>query len=137
MEAALYHPQHGYYLSRREKLGREGDYLTSPEVSPIFGVLLARQLREMWLAIGQPQRFDVVEAGAGTGILCRDILRWAHSQAPDFRAALVYCLVEVSEPLRERQRAVLADEGCDVRWSAELPDGVRGCLLSNELLDSF
>src|SRR3972149_6543959 len=62
MDAALYHPQHGYYRSRREKMGREGDYLTSPEVSPIFGVMLGRQLREMWRARGEPRRFDLVEA---------------------------------------------------------------------------
>ncbi len=137
MEAALYHPEHGYYRSRREKMGRQGDYLTSPEVSPIFGVLLARQLREMWQAIGAPGRFDIAEAGAGTGLLCRDILRWARIHAPDFRGALAYTIVEVSEALMERQRTVLAEEGCDVRWSAALPDGIEGCLLSNELLDSF
>ncbi len=137
MDAALYHPQHGYYRSRREKMGREGDYLTSPEVSAAFGVILARQLHEMWLAMGRPLRFDIVEAGAGTGLLCRDILRWTRDHAPDFHSALAYAIVEVSETLVERQRDVLAEEGCDVRWSAELPDGIEGCLLSNELLDSF
>ncbi|MDP2675069.1 MAG: SAM-dependent methyltransferase [Dehalococcoidia bacterium] len=137
MDAVLYHPQHGYYRSRREKMGREGDYLTSPEVSPIFGVLLGRQLREMWQAMGEPRRFDVVEAGAGTGRLCLDILRWARSHAPGLHAALAYTIVEVSEALAERQRETLAEESCDVRWCAELPDTIEGCLLSNELLDSF
>ena len=137
MDAALYHPQHGYYRSRREKMGREGDYLTSPEVSPIFGVMLGRQLREMWQAMGKPLRFDVVEAGAGTGRLCRDILRWARSHAPEYRGALSYTIVEVSAAQAERQRETLAEEGCDVRWSGELPEGTEGCLLSNELLDSF
>ncbi len=137
MESALYHPQHGYYFSRREKMGRQGDYLTSPEVSPIFGVMLARQLREMWQALGRPSRFDIVEAGAGTGLLCRDILRWAHEQAPDFRGVLAYTIVEVSRVLAERQREVLAGEGCDVRWSADLPSGIEGSVVSNELLDSF
>ncbi len=137
MDAALYHPQHGYYRSRREKMGREGDYLTSPEVSPIFGVLLGRQLREMWQAMGEPRRFDVVEAGAGTGRLCHDILRWARSHAPGFRGALAYTIAEVSDALAERQRETLAEQGCDVRWSADLPDAIEGCLLSNELLDSF
>src|SRR3990172_3040000 len=79
MEAALYHPQHGYYRSRREKMGREGDYLTSPEVSPFFGVLLAREVGERGRVMGEPRRFGVVEAGAGTGRLCRDILRWRPS----------------------------------------------------------
>ncbi len=137
MEAALYHAQHGYYRSRREKMGREGDYLTSPEVSPIFGTLVARQLREMWLTMGEPRRFEIVEAGAGTGLLCRDILRWARHQSPDFHDALAYTIVEVSESLVDRQRETLADGGCDARWTAELPTGIQGCILSNELLDSF
>jgi SAM-dependent MidA family methyltransferase len=137
MEAALYHPQHGYYRSRREKMGREGDYLTSPEVSPAFGVLVGRQLGEMWRAMGTPDRFDVVEAGAGTGLLSRDILRWARGHAPDFRDALTYTIVEVSEGLVRRQQEAVAEEGEDTRWSGELPDGIEGCLLSNELLDSF
>jgi SAM-dependent MidA family methyltransferase len=118
-------------------MGREGDYLTSPEVSAIFGVLLGRQLREMWQAMGEPGRFDVVEAGAGTGRLCRDVLRWARSHAADFRGALSYAIVEVSDALAERQRETLAEEGCDVRWSADLPEAIEGCLLSNELQDSF
>jgi SAM-dependent MidA family methyltransferase len=137
MEAALYHPLHGYYRSRREKMGREGDYLTSPEASPVFSVLVARQLREMWQAMGRPTSFDLVEAGAGTGALCRDVLRWARRTDPDFRAAIQYTIVEVSEVLVERQRVVLGEEDRDARWTADLPAGVRGCILSNELLDSF
>jgi SAM-dependent MidA family methyltransferase len=137
MEAVLYHPQHGYYRSRREKMGREGDYLTSPEVSPAFGVLVGRQLGEMWRAMGTPRPFDLVETGAGTGRLCRDILRWARDHAPHLRDALTYTIVEVSEALVERQREALAADGEGVRWSAELPRAIEGCLLSNELLDSF
>jgi SAM-dependent MidA family methyltransferase len=137
MEAVLYHPQQGYYRSRREKMGREGDYLTSPEVSPVFGVLVGRQLGEMWEAMSAPRRFDVVEAGAGTGLLCRDILRWARGNAPDFREALTYTIVEVSDPLVRRQQETLAEEAKGVRWPGELPDKIEGCLLSNELVDSF
>lgn len=137
MEAALYHPQHGYYCSRREKMGREGDYLTSPEVSATFGVLVGRQLREMWEAMDSPARFEVIEAGAGTGLLARDIIRWARNYAPEFRDALAYTIVEVSEALIERQRSTLAEEAVATRWTAELPESVEGCILSNELLDSF
>ncbi len=137
METALYHPQYGYYRSRREKMGREGDYLTSPEVSSSFGVLVGRQLREMWQAMSTPSPFAIVEVGAGTGALCRDILRWAGRHAPDFRHALTYTIVEVSDALVERQRTVLADTGEEIRWSTDLPDGVEGCVLTNELLDSF
>jgi SAM-dependent MidA family methyltransferase len=137
METALYDPHHGYYRSRREKMGREGDYLTSPEVSRIFGALVARQLKEMWSAMGQPGGFEVVEAGAGTGKLCRDILRWARHQSPELHDALAYTIVEVSDALVERQREALAEEGPNVRWSTDLPTDIQGCILSNELLDSF
>ena len=136
MELALYHPQHGYYMSRREKIGREGDYLTSPEVSPAFGVIVGRQLREMWEAMGRPARFEIVEAGAGTGALCRDVLRWASAHAPEFRDAIACTIVEASAALAERQRETLAGED-SVRWTEALPDGIEGCILSNELLDAF
>ncbi|MEX0801546.1 MAG: SAM-dependent methyltransferase [Dehalococcoidia bacterium] len=137
MDLALYHPQHGYYCSRRDKMGREGDYLTSPEVSPVFGVLVGRQLREMWQAMGSPARFDVVEAGPGSGRLARDILRWARNHTPGLGEALAYTLVEVSEPMIDRQRETLAEESERVAWRTGLPDGIEGCILSNELLDSF
>jgi SAM-dependent MidA family methyltransferase len=136
MELALYHPRHGYYTSRREKMGREGDYLTSPEASPVFGVLVGRQLREMWDLMGRPERFDLVEAGAGTGALSRNILRWARAHAPEFGEAMTYTIVEASASLAERQRETLAGEA-SVRWADELPDAIEGCILSNELLDAF
>jgi len=140
MEMALYHPQLGYYCSHREKMGREGDYLTSPEVSPIFGYLLGRQLRQMWQAMGCPLRFDLVEMGAGSGALACDILAWARRHAPNFGQALSYHIVEVSESLADRQRRrlrALDPTLTAVSWHLALPQGIQGCLLSNELVDSF
>src|SRR3972149_5259964 len=63
MDAALYHPQHGYYRSRREKMGREGDYLTTPGGSPIFGVLLGRPLRGVGPAPGRAASAATSSAG--------------------------------------------------------------------------
>ncbi|HEU4758481.1 MAG TPA: SAM-dependent methyltransferase [Dehalococcoidia bacterium] len=140
MAMALYAPGLGYYCSPRAKMGREGDYLTSPEVSPIFGALVGRQLREMWEAMGQPEPFDVVEAGAGTGALCRDVLRWAGRTAPRFFEAIRYTLVEMSPALAARQRSALEADGAPadrVRWDQALPPEVKGCMLSNELLDAL
>ncbi len=139
MEMALYAPHIGYYTSRREKIGRSGDYVTSPEASPIFGAMLGRQLREMWVALGQPAFFKVVEAGAGTGALCRDIVRWAQRAAPAFNNGLRYTIVEASDALAERQRETIDSEGLadKVRWQDELPREIEGCLLSNELLDAM
>lgn len=137
MELALYHPTLGYYISRREAIGRDADYLTSPELTPLFGAMLGRQLREMWQRLGQPARFDAVEAGPGTGILARDVLAWAARTAPGFAAALRYTLVETIPALSERQRATLANEGFEAEWREGLPSGVTGCIFSNELLDAM
>ncbi len=141
METALYHPQHGYYTAR-QPMGREGDYLTSPEVHPIFGALVAKQLRQCWELMGQPQPFDVVEPGAGTGLLARDILRWAQTRAPELFQAMRYRIVELSPALRRRQEETLASLPAEpveaqVKWLDELPEQFEGCLLSNELIDSF
>lgn len=134
METVLYHPHHGYYASRRP-VGREGDYLTSPEVHPIFGAMVGKQLAQCWELLDRPARFEVVEQGAGTGRLARDILRWAERQAPAFTAALRYRIVEISASLRRAQEERLAS--FEVEWLDALPVGIEGCILSNELLDSF
>jgi SAM-dependent MidA family methyltransferase len=143
MEMALYHPRHGYYRSPREKMGRAGDYLTSPEVHPLFGHMVGRQLAEMWEVMGSPARFDLLEMGAGSGLLAHDILRWAQRLHPAFFEALVYRIAETSPALVERQRRTLEELGLPeskVTWEPdEVPAGgsVSGCLLSNELVDSF
>jgi SAM-dependent MidA family methyltransferase len=139
MDLALYHPQHGYYTSEREKMGRDGDYLTSPEVSPLFGAMIGRQLREMWQAMDRPDPFTIAECGAGNGTLARDILAWANRAAPDLYSAISYQIIEISEPLRHRQRARLEADGLADRgaWSADLPGDITGCILSNELLDAM
>ena len=144
MEMALYHPRHGYYRSPREKMGRAGDYLTSPEVHPLFGHMVGRQLAEMWEVMGSPARFDLLEMGAGNGLLARDILRWAQRLHPSFLEALTYRIAETSPALVERQRHTLEALGLRLRrkvtWEpgeAPAAGAVSGCLLSNELVDSF
>ncbi len=139
MAMALYEPHLGYYCSGRDTIGRSGDYLTSPEVSPIFGGMVGRQLREMWEALGQPGRFEVVEAGAGNGTLCRDVLRWARRAEPEMFESIQYSITEPAPALEARQRDLVYAESLEhkVRWRRELPDGIEGCIVSNELLDSM
>ena len=137
MELALYHPTLGYYTSPREVIGRTADYVTSPELSPLFGAMLGRQLHEMWQRLDRPDRFDTVEAGPGTGILARDVLAWAARTAPDFAAVLRFTLVETSPALAERQQATLAAAGFEAQSRDGLPSGVTGCIFSNELLDAM
>jgi len=139
MAIALYEPRLGYYCSGRETMGRAGDYLTSPEVSPIFGAMVGRQLREMWEVMGSPARWDVVEAGAGNGTLCRDILHWAQRRSSEFFEATRYSVVEPVPSQQVRQRKGLEPGSLDdkVCWPDEMPDVIEGCVLSNELLDSM
>lgn len=139
MAIALYEPSLGYYCSGRQTMGREGDYLTSPEVSPIFGAMVGRQLHELWELMGAPARWDVVEAGAGNGTLCRDVLRWARQRAPELFEATRYSVVEPVPSLQARQRKGIEPESLDekVWWPGEMPDAIEGCVLSNELLDSM
>lgn len=137
MEAALYHPRFGYYTTNAAAMSRGGDYVTSPEVHPVFGSLVARQLIELWQAMGAPPSFDVVELGGGRGLLGRDIAVRA-AREPDFAAALRYSIVEPSPALRLEQQATLAAAGFEgARWLETLPDAVEGCVLSNEFFDAL
>lgn len=141
METVLYHPRDGYYASARERIGRSGDYLTSPAISPLFGYALARQLAEFWRCLDRPSRFTIVEAGAGAGTLARDILRWSAARDADFFEALRYTTVERGAAQREAQGDMLE------RWlssgkaaiGSELSqlEPLDGCIVSNELLDSM
>ena len=110
MELALYHPALGYYATR-EPMGRERDFLTSPEVHPMFGAMVGKQIAQFWELMGRPSTFDIVEQGAGTGLLARDILFWARRNAPEFADALRYRIVEISDSLRRRQGQTLAALG--------------------------
>jgi len=139
MTMALYELRLGYYCSDRPVIGRDGDYLTSPEVSPIFGAMVGRQVQQMWEAIGSPSRFDVVEAGAGNGTLCRDILSWMRRTVPELLEATRYTIIERVPALEARQRRAIELDWLEerVRWQVELPSGIEGCIVTNELLDAL
>src|SRR5712671_2596136 len=95
LELALYGPG-GFYTSGAGA-GRDRDFLTSPEVGPLFGAVIARALDAWWAELGRPDPFTVVEAGAGAGTLARSILDARPACAP----ALRYVMVERSDALRE------------------------------------
>lgn len=137
MEAALYHPRLGYYTTHPDAMTARGDFLTSPETHPVFGALVAKQLWQMWDMMGRPARFDVVEAGAGTGALARDIMDWALRREPDFRAVLRYRIVERIETLRREQARTLERCGGQFEWLEALPRGTSGAVVTNEVLDAF
>lgn len=125
MEIALYGPS-GFY-STTGHAGRRGDFLTSPEVGPLFGSVVARYLDFVWAEIGRPERFDVVEVGAGPGTLARSVL----SSGAECLDSIRYVAVEVSESQRARH-----PEGVDSRPTMPL-EPIRGVVFANELLDNL
>jgi len=139
MSQALYHPQFGYYMSSRDRIGKKGDFFTSSHVHTCFGRLLARQLEQMWSLLGKGS-FTIAEQGGGDGHLAGDILDAIAEEAPEFYNSLDYRIVELSSAGRQRQAGVLGRhvEAGRVGW-CELPQlkGMAGCFLSNELVDAF
>jgi SAM-dependent MidA family methyltransferase len=126
VELALYHPTLGFYETGGAA-GRTGDFLTSPEVGPLFGAVLARALDAWWDELGRPAPFTVVEAGAGRGALAKAVL----AAAPACGPALRYIAVERSAALRSRHPA-------GVESAAALPPApFTGVVLANELLDNL
>jgi SAM-dependent MidA family methyltransferase len=98
MDLALYDPEHGFYASGGSA-GRRGDFLTSPEVGPLFGAVVAHALDDHWRERGEPDPFVVIEAGAGAGTLAVAVL----AARPACTPALRYVLVEGCAALRARQ----------------------------------
>lgn len=140
IELALYHPQFGYY-SKGPNIGPAGDFTTSPEASPAFGRLLARHVAEVDALLGLPHTFNVVECGPGRGALARDLLGALHSRYPDLYERMRYWLVEISPALLDAQKATLLPAHAGVcRWASqleELPTGLAGALIANELVDAL
>jgi SAM-dependent MidA family methyltransferase len=137
MDACLYHPEHGYYMKADQRDGR--DYITSVDVTPVFGRLLARQFHEMWAVLGRPQPFTLVEAGASTGRLARQVLDCARESLGEFYEAVCYVAVERSA-VRRAQAKTLEDHAASDRFCSreEMPAEIsHGCIFSNELFDAF
>ena len=138
MRECLYHPEHGYYA--RPEARRFADYYTSPDVHPVFGRLVARQLAEMWERLGRPQEFVVAEGGAGAGRLAAHILDFAERALPDFFAALRYVAVESCAARRAIHEQTIGRHMAAGRAlsRADLPERIAaGCIFSNELLDAL
>ena len=133
MTACLHDPQGGYYATR-PALGEDGDFITAPLVSQMFGELIGVWAMSAWQAMGSPGRFVLVEMGPGDGTLMSDLLRAARLLPAFLEAAQVW-LVETSEPLAALQAQKLPDI---VRWARgldEVPGGEPMILVANELLD--
>jgi len=134
MELALYAPGLGYYSAGARKLGAEGDFVTAPELSALFGRTLARQAAQVLGECGG----DILELGAGSGKLAADLLGEL-----EIRGALPerYRILDVSADLRQRQQALLESRlphlAGRVEWLDELPQRFTGLILGNEVLDAL
>lgn len=136
MELALYSPGLGYYVNGRRRFGEEGDFVTAPELSPLFGACVANYCAR-WLE--RVEQGDVLEFGAGSGRLASDILRRLQKLNCLPRR---YFILELSPDLQRDQQERISAECPDlidrVRWLTALPSkGFQGVMLANELLDAM
>jgi len=140
MELALYHPEGGYYMSARPKVGRDGDFFTSATVHPVFAETLADVVAEMWQSGGWTAP-ALVEIGGGTGALSGSMLRRLRETVPELYRDMRLVLIETSPYHRQLQQEVLRDAEVETRWYSSLreaaAEGVEGVILSNEWLDAF
>ncbi|MGZ5045624.1 MAG: class I SAM-dependent methyltransferase [Usitatibacter sp.] len=132
MELALYAPGLGYYAAGARKFGSEGDFVTSPEISPMFAKCFALQAAQVLKEVGG----DVLELGPGSGVFAADFYESLKELGTLPRR---YLLLEVSPDLRERQRALIAErfpaEVDRFEWIDRLPESIRGLVIANEVLD--
>ena len=135
MTEALSHPQLGYYATR-DPFGRQGDFITAPEVSQMFGELLGLWCAQTWQAMGAPASFALVELGPGRGTAMADALR-AAAAVPGFSEACRVHLVELSPTLKVLQRQALS--AYEVTWHGHVDEVRHGpaIVLANEFFDAL
>ena len=135
MGMALYMPGLGYYAAGAQKFGAGGDFVTAPELSPLFSQCLAQQCRQVLDEISQG---DILELGAGSGIMAADILAELERQQ---RMPAHYFILELSAELKHRQQQTLQEKVPDlldrVVWLDSLPQNFSGVVLANEVLDAM
>ena len=136
MQMALYHPEQGYYSAGAEKFGPQGDFITAPELTPLFGQTLANQCQPILASLTAPV---MLEFGAGSGRLCVDVLRRLE-QLDSLPQS--YQILEVSASLRQRQQERVQQDIPQlahlVHWLDRWPEhAFQGIILANEVLDAM
>jgi SAM-dependent MidA family methyltransferase len=135
MHHALYAPGLGYYSAGATKFGEAGDFVTAPEISPVFAGVVARQCAEVFASLDRP---SLLEVGGGSGRLACDLLK----RLRELDALPESCeILEVSADLRERQYALLESEVPDlierVSWLDRFPESLSGVIIANEVIDAL
>ncbi|MCE5194255.1 MAG: SAM-dependent methyltransferase [Nitrospiraceae bacterium] len=145
MKMVLFEPGFGYYTSEEARIGRYGDFYTSSHLHPIFGAMLGKQIEEMWMLMEKPDDFNIIEIGSGVGYLCKDILEYfsgvkIRGQKPrNIYKNIKYIIIEINPAMKEEQKKLLSEFDDKVIWKSSIKElsEIKGCILSNELLDSF
>ena len=135
MAVCLLDPTDGYYPTR-DPLGSDGDFITAPEISQMFGEVIALWCIQSWIDLGRPPTLNLIELGPGRGIMMSDILRTA-TLDPAFEKALTVTLIEASAALEAVQAKTLANAGVPVNWASDLAKAPNGptLIIGNEFLD--
>jgi NADH dehydrogenase [ubiquinone] 1 alpha subcomplex assembly factor 7 len=136
MVQALAHPELGYYI-RKDPFGIQGDFITAPETSQVFGEIIGAWLVTQWVMMGKPKA-ALAEIGPGRGTLMADILR-ATSKVKGFHESISVHLMEISPVLRQKQWNSLAGKHPDIQWHlgfGEIPDKPL-LLVANEFFDAL
>ena len=135
MKMCLTHPDYGYYTKKRP-IGLKGDFITSPEISQMFGELIGLWIAQVWLDHNKPSKFSIVELGPGNGTLMADILR-VTNKIKGFHNSLIITLIEISPALKKLQKTKLKDY-C-VNWKANLEKlpNVPTVIFANEFFDAL
>jgi SAM-dependent MidA family methyltransferase len=138
MATCLFDPDHGYYTTR-EPFGVEGDFVTAPEVSQMFGELVAVWVYSAWQAIGRPMPVCLAEIGPGRGTLMADMLRTLDRLDTGFAAGLDVAMVEASPRLAETQRGTLDGARVKPTWHASIDalPAMPAIIVANELFDAL
>lgn len=138
MRHCLQDPEHGYYKKQRA-IGGQADFITAPEVSQLFGELIAIWVIDTWQKIGTPPAFSLIELGPGRGTLMDDVLRTIEKVAPICLNAIHLHLVDINTTLIERQKERLAIYPIKKFWHSSLDTTGGGpfILVANEFLDAL
>jgi len=136
MQHCLYEPGLGYYVAGSTKFGAQGDFITAPEVSSLFGMSLANQAAALF---GQGLAPCLLEFGAGTGKLCADMIQQLNDSGTEWNS---YQILETSADLQQRQKLFLqqrlsAEDLSKIEWLKTFPVDFDGLVLGNEVLDAM
>ncbi|MGL9725441.1 MAG: class I SAM-dependent methyltransferase [Wolbachia sp.] len=135
MNTALYHKEYGYYMNKLP-LGKDGDFITAPEISQLFGETIAIWIMHAWEKLGKPSKFSLIELGPGKGTLIHDVIRVTKKYSGFFHSMTIH-LVEISPTLQKIQKEKL--KGLNINWHKDINNLPKRptIFLANEFFDAL